>query len=250
MNAIVTSVLTWILRLSVFTVVLSSVCFGILVWKVKPLAAVVCPVCFGFEKLESGIYVQNGMTIEAQALTRRMLALSDERIRDFYGDRQSHPSVLICETQNCISRIGGGDAATGSVGALVLLMGPKGMNEIDITHELSRIEVAGRIGVYHSIMDTIPAWFDEGVAVVASDAPEFAALAKANQNGCLDKPIDNLPVDKIKWFEEAGEYPFIYAQAGCRVANWMATRGGSHAVSRLLAQVAKGESFDRAYTEQ
>ena len=249
MNAIIANVVTWIVRLLVLTAVLSIVCFGILVWRVKPLAVAVCPICFGFEKIESGIYVQSGMPVEEQALTKRVLVLAENRIRYFYGDIEYHPRVLICATQKCIGRIGGGDATSGSVGAFVLLLGPKGMNEIDISHELSLIEVSGRIGIYHSIMDTVPAWFDEGVAVVASDAPEFAALAKANQNGCLNTPTDHLPVDKTRWFEEASKYPFIYAQAGCRVAEWMATRGGSHGISRLLARIAKGESFDRAYAE-
>ncbi|MDE2090832.1 MAG: hypothetical protein KGJ08_02885 [Gammaproteobacteria bacterium] len=249
MNAIVASVMSWIVRLAVLAAVLSSVCFGILVWKVKPLAVALCPVCFGFEKAGCGVYVQHGMPVEQQTLTMRVLALADDRIRGFYGDIEFHPRVLICTTQDCIVGIGGGDAATGSVGALVLLLGPKGMNEIDITHELSLIEVAGRVGLFHSIMDTVPAWFDEGVAVVASDAPEFTALASANQNGCLTKPTDDMPADRTQWTEEASQYPFIYAQAGCRVAEWMATRGGGSAVSRLLARVANGEPFDRAYAE-
>ncbi|HVA55190.1 MAG TPA: hypothetical protein VNI53_05240 [Gammaproteobacteria bacterium] len=249
MNAELPRALSWLLRLLVLTAVLSMVCFGILVWRVKPLAVAVCPVCFGFEKIESGIYVEHGMPVEAQVLAKRVLALAEERVRDFYGDIEDHPRVLICANQTCIGRIGGGDAASGAVGAWVLLLGPKGMNEIDIAHELSLIEVSGRIGLYHSLMDTVPAWFDEGVAVVVSDAPEFAALAKANQNGCLNKPTDDLPVDKTKWVEEAGEYPFIYAQAGCRVSDWMATRGGSHAVSRLLARIAQGEAFDKLYAE-
>ncbi|MGA9854665.1 MAG: hypothetical protein WBR29_05245 [Gammaproteobacteria bacterium] len=249
MNTIVASVVSWIARLLVPAAVLSIVCFGILVWRVKPLAVAVCPLCFGFEKIGTGIYVQHGMPLDEQARATHLLVLADDRIRDFYGHIEYRPRVLICATQECIGRIGGGDAASGSVGAYVLLLGPKGVNEIDITHELSLIEVSGRIGLYHSIMDTVPAWFDEGVAVVASDAPEFAALAKANRNGCLDKPTDDLPVDKTKWIEEASEYPFIYTQAGCRVADWMAIRGGSAAVSRLLARIAKGESFDKVYAE-
>ncbi len=249
MYAIVANMVTWIVRLLVLATVLSVVCFGILVWKVKPLAVAVCPVCFGFEKIASGIYVQQGMPVEEQALTKRVLMLADDQIRDFYGDIEDHPRMLICATQECIGRIGGGNAASGSVGALVLLLGPEGMNQIDITHELSLIEVAGRIGLYHSIMNTVPAWFDEGVAVVASDAPEFAALAKANASGCRNKPTDDLPVYRSQWLEEAHQYPFIYAQASCRVAEWMAVRGGSHAVSRLLTRVANGESFDKAYAE-
>lgn len=249
MNATIAHLISWVIRLLVLTAVLCMVCFGILVWRVKPLAVAVCPLCFGFEKIETGIYVQHGMPDDEQVLVTRVLVLAEDRIRDFYGHIESHPRVLICATQECIGRIGGGDAASGSVGAYVLLLGPKGMNEIDISHELSLIEVSGRIGLYRSIMDSVPAWFDEGVAVVASDAPEFAVLARSNLNGCLNRPSDDLPVDTTKWIEEASEYPFIYAQAGCRVAEWMATRGGSPAVSRLLARIATGKTFDRAYAE-
>ncbi len=233
----------------VLAIVLSAACFGILIWRAKPVAAAVCPQCFGFERVTEKVYVQRGMTDEEQSLVKHKLALADDHIREFYGNIEYHPRILICATQGCIGKFGGSDAATGSVGAFVLLLGPKGINVIDISHELSLIEVSGRIGLYHSLTDAVPAWFDEGVAVVVSGAPEFTALASADQNGCRHEFTEDLPADKTKWIEEASEYPFIYAQAGCRVAEWMASRGGSTAVTRLLTRVAHGETFERAYAE-
>lgn len=239
----------WVVRSAVLIAVLSAVCFSVLVWRAKPVAAAVCPQCFGFVNSSGRIYVQRGMPVGEQSLAKRTLALADARILEFYGNVEYHPRVLICYTQACIQKIGGGDSASGSVGAFVLLLGPKGIDVIDITHELSLVEVSGRIGMYRSVMGAVPAWFDEGVAVVASDAPEFVAMQGVNQRGCLHASTGDLPADKTKWIEEASEYPFIYAQAGCRVARWMAARGGSHAVIRLLAQVAKGRTFERAYAE-
>jgi hypothetical protein len=243
------NLLSLIVKLIILIVILSGLCFGILVWKVKPLAIVVCPMCFGFQKIDSGIYAQKGMPVDTQALTKHTLALSEQRVSEFYGELQSHPSVLICATQDCITRIGGGEAASGSLGSLVLMLGPKGVHEVEISHELSLIEVARRIGMYRSIMDTIPAWYDEGVAEVVSDAPEFAAMQRDGQYGCLHMQMEDLPTNRTRWIEEADEYPFIYAQAGCRVAIWMTKHGGSHAVRRLLARIANGESFNQAYSE-
>ncbi|MGA9853252.1 MAG: hypothetical protein WBR15_10010 [Gammaproteobacteria bacterium] len=247
MNSIIANAISWVIRLLILALVLSAVCFGVLAWRVKPVAAAVCPQCYGFEKSAEKVYVQRGMTDEEQSLVKRNLTLAYDHIREFYGNIGNHPRILICATQECIGRFGGNDAATGSVGSYVLLLGPKGINVIDISHELSLMEVSGRIGLYHSLMGAVPAWFDEGVAVVVSGAPEFTALASSGQNGCRHEFTEDLPADKTKWIEEASEYPFIYAQAGCRVAEWMASRGGSSAVTRLLTRVANGETFERAY---
>lgn len=250
MNAVLLSAVSWLARLLILAAVLSAVCFAILVWRLKPVAVAVCPSCFGFERIASDTYVQQGMPLEEQTLAKNVLASSENRIREFYGDIERYPRVLICATQECIGRLGGGAAASGSVGAFVLLLGPKGINVIEISHELSLIEVSGRIGLYHSIMDTVPAWYEEGVAVLVSDDPEFIAPVRANVDRCLADPSGILPVDMTKWLDEADEYPFIYAQAACRVDQWMLARGGSSAVSRLLARVARGESFTRAYAER
>lgn len=239
----------WAVKSVMLILILSILCFGILIWKAKPLAAAVCPRCYGFERIGSGIYVQHGMSIAQQSLAKRMLALADDRILEFYGGIEYHPRVLICATQECIGRLGGGDAASGSIGAFVLLLGPKGINVIEISHELSLIEVSGRIGLYHSIMGTVPAWYEEGVAVLVSDDPEFIAPVRADVDRCLADPAGVLPADMTKWLDEADEYPFIYAQAACRVEQWMLARGGSSAVSRLLARVARGETFESAYGE-
>lgn len=211
------------------------------------MAAAICPQCFGFESNGKQVYVQRSMPAGERLRVRRALAFAEERIRDFYGDTGIYPLILVCATQKCIHSIGGGDSTSGSVGSFVMILGPQGASIIEMTHELSRIEVSKRIGIFHTVMGSVPAWFDEGVAVLVSNDPAYIAPANAEDGRCLARTNRDLPVDMQLWVDESNQDPSINAQAACRVYDWMQTRGGSQAIVGLLTDIAHGETFKSVY---
>lgn len=244
------AIAVWSIRLAVLIAVLSAACFGVLVWRAKPVAAAICPQCFGFESSGKQVYVERSMPAGESLKVQRALTLAEERIRGFYGDNGIYPRVLVCATQKCIRRIGGGNASSGSVGSFVMILGPQGASVTEMTHELSLIEVSKRIGVFHTIMESVPAWFDEGVAVLAANDPAYIGPANTKRDRCLARPEEDLPVDMQSWVNESNQYPFINAQAACRVYEWMRARGGSNSIVILLGQIAHGQTFMSAYGGQ
>lgn len=178
-----------------------------------------------------------------------LLGAAEHRIKEFYGSARYRPRVLVCATSQCIRRFGGNNGSTGSIGSLVLLLSSQSINIIDISHQLALIELQGRMGMFHMFMGSVPAWFEEGVAVLVSDDPQFIATPPNKRDRCLADPNNDLPVQMSNWRRKADSDPSLYASAACRVDRWMLARGGSMAVVRLLDRIAHGGSFKHAYAE-
>lgn len=234
----------------ILVLVLLVLSAGITVWMARPVAAAICPSCFGFEHLQGQIFVQHGMTDKDKSKATYLLIDAENRIKDFYGSVKYNPRVLVCVTSRCIRRLGGGGADMGSIGPYVMLLSLQNVSVIDVSRLLALIEIQGRIGVRHMLMGSVPAWFEEGVAVLVSDDPQFIASPRGNRDRCLADPSDQLPVQMSDWNREAQEDSGLYASSACRVYRWMLARGGSLAVTRLLAEIANGESFNNAYNER
>ncbi len=69
---------------------------------------------------------------------------------------------------------------------------------------------------------------------------------------CLIRSDEKLPTGKFEWIREAGRLDTkqLYAKAACRVADWMAAKGGAAAVKRLVATVSNGTPFAEAYAAE
>lgn len=243
--------MTWgLVGVLILVLVLLVLSAGITVWIARPVAAAICPGCFGFEHLQGQIYVQHGMSDKDKSKAIHLLIDAENRIKDFYGSVKYKPRVLVCATARCIRRLGGGGADMGSIGPYVMLLSLQSVNVIDVSRLLALVDIQGRMGVRHVLVGSVPAWFEEGVAVLVSDDPQFIASPRGNRDRCLADPSDQLPVQISDWNSETQEDSSLYASAACRVYHWMLARGGSFAVARLLEEIANGESFNKAYNER
>ncbi|HSC46959.1 MAG TPA: hypothetical protein VLG68_02615 [Gammaproteobacteria bacterium] len=234
--------LVWIIGFLLLTAVL-------MFFTVRPLEAAACPRCFGLTELASGVYGETGLSDEARQHTLQTVAAAEERVGRFYGGLQHVPRVLACATPGCYRRIGGSGTRVGSVGTFTLMVSPEGMDVVLISHELSHVELHGRVGVLHMSAGAVPAWFDEGVAVLVSDDPVYLAPPrKGMADRCTSGPTPDMPVEPGEWrdaLQQEGEV--MYARAACQVDLWMISKGGPAAVPALLAKVAGGEDFDAVY---
>src|SRR5690348_2816649 len=156
--------LAWITGLSLLTVV-------VMFFIARPLEAAACPRCFGMEKLADGVYAESAMPQAARQDTLLLLAAAEDRVAKFYSGMQHVPRVLVCATPACYQRIGGGGTRVGSIGTFALMVSPQGDDVVLLSHELSHVELHGRVGVLRMSAGAVPAWFDEGVAVLVSDDP-------------------------------------------------------------------------------
>lgn len=215
----------------------------------RPLAALACPRCFGMVQAADGVYVESVMPTDSRAHVLKLLTQAEDRVGRFYGSLEYRPRVLVCMSDGCFQHIGGGGNRVGSMGSFGLMISSQGEDPVLMSHELSHVELHGRVGLWKVFTGAIPVWFDEGVAVLVSDDPVYLRPARGNEDRCKAGPPPNMPETPEDWRDELQqEGDVLYAQAACQTDYWMLGNGGPPAVPRVLARVAGGESFDTIYT--
>ena len=236
------------LRSAMWLVLLLMLFAGFVLLVARPFAAVSCPQCFGLQQAADGVYLESSMPESARAHALQLVAQAEDRVGRFYGGMQQSPRVLICATVACFERIGGGGARVGSLGSLALLVSPEGENLVLMSHELSHVELHGRVGMWRMEIGSVPAWFDEGMAVLVSDDPQYLAPARPGRDRCAAGPQADMPSDPVDWRARLAENGnLLYAGAACQVDLWMIRQGGPAAVPPFLAKLHDGQAFDSLY---
>ena len=215
------------------------------------VGAAACPVCYGFDRFEENSFIERAASAEIRGRTVDILEKARNRVAAFYGSLQTGPRILVCVSEDCYHRIGGGGTRGTSLSDVALRLSPRGIDPVIAAHELSHIELHHRLGRFRQLTGAIAAWFDEGVAVVVSDDRRYLAPEGAPDR-CLVRSEEELPSGMIEWRRQAGPHDRnrLYAKAACRVADWIAAKGGGAAVVRLLDQVASGTSFAESYATE
>lgn len=236
------------IRAAIWILVILLLFAGFIVWVARPVAVVTCPQCFGLSKAADGVYVESAMPAGMRRHVLQVLAEAEDRVGHFYGTLEHRPRTVVCATDACFQRIGGGGTRVGSLGSFALLVAPQGTNVVLISHELSHVELHGRVGLWHMEVGAIPAWFDEGVAVLVSDDPAYLAPVRPGRDRCAAGPMADLPTDPAEWRDRLTEQgDLLYASAACQVDIWMLAQGGPPAVPALLAKIHDGQDFDTLY---
>lgn len=213
-----------------------------------------------------GLYVEVGTDIETQAKLHAAMAQAESAIRAAYGSVVSHPTVHACISEGCYASFGGRGSVAKVYGDRILLS-PRGLTWHFLAHEWSHAEIRNRLSV--AAWFRMPQWFDEGVAVAVSEAPEHS---ESHWQFLVASSIPRPTVDELhalkslsQWLaavQRFGEGTNIqrrakgqpeirplYAAAGHELRPWLATAG----VQGLLAFITKlnaGEDFESAYQVQ
>jgi hypothetical protein len=206
-------------------------------------AKLYAPSWFGFSEISDGIYVDNQMSLSQQQEFRKTLGLSKERVTKFFGALEGAPKVFACSSEECYVEHGGGTDKGRAYGESILLLSPRGLNAVIASHELTHIELHHRIGVFKS-WRSIPAWFDEGLAVLVSEDPRYSeeAWLKITNNG------RNAPELKdIGKMLGKGEWLLVYGTARREVDRWYQCVGYA-GLAQLIANVKDGKDFDSEFS--
>jgi hypothetical protein len=214
-------------------------------------AAVACPACYGFERLVDNTFLERGASLQQRARVAETLEQARDRVAGFYSNLETQPRVLVCVSEDCYRRIRYAGSRGNALLDLALQLSPRGIDPVIAAHELSQIELHHRLGNIRHLMGAVPSWFDEGLAVVVSDDRRYLAPPDAAER-CLVRSDEMLPTGIFEWAREIGRYDTrqLYAKSACRVADWMARRGGPAAVKQLVAEVAGGRPFAEAYAAE
>lgn len=204
------------------------------------VAAYGCPTCYGLEKAAADLYVERGVTAEDRKGLEALVNGAKAKVEAFYGSVESFPTILVCQTSDCDRQTGGHGALGETYLSLFIRMSPRGIEQTFLAHELSHEELHARVGARKYLMSALPAWLDEGIAVIVSDDQRYLRPDAAGASRCRAEPVDDLRPGPFEWGRIAASTPGLYAQAACRVLRWMDANGGKAGLLAAVVEVADG----------
>ncbi|HZX33415.1 MAG TPA: hypothetical protein VFF03_18845 [Rhodocyclaceae bacterium] len=218
------------------------------------------PESFGLIPVAPNLYVEPGTDEATQTRLIAEMATAERVIRAAYGDAKAHPVVHACITETCLESFGGKGTLAKVYGNRILLS-PRGLRWQLIVHEWSHAELSKRLSL--SAWKRMPQWFDEGVAVALSDAPEHSEahwqylvannVSRPTREELLSFKTLSQWNDAVHRFGDGRnaerrargepEIHSLYAAAGHELRPWLASGGLLALIDRLNA----GEEFDGVY---
>lgn len=214
------------------------------IWAYPVLAAVGCPACYGMEQAAPRLIVNSTMPLKQRRLIEAYSERAIGAISRFYGSFERLPIVIACSDSDCDRRMGGRGALAVTISTpfgAVVRISPPGIDQTILIHEFSHVELHRRIGFWSQITGAVPAWLDEGVAVIVSDDSRYLKSGDSARERCLRERSDSLPSSSFEWGRLAGRTPAIYADAACRVLHWMERNGGRSGLVQAIEDVAQGK---------
>ncbi|HZW24140.1 MAG TPA: hypothetical protein VFF26_01535 [Gallionella sp.] len=222
------------------------------------------PESFGLIQAAPNIYVESGTDEAMQAQLRDAMAKAESAIGTAYGSVKSRPVVYACMSETCFTKFGGRGAERAKVFGNNILLSPRGLNWHYLAHEWSHDEIRTRLAFtawWH-----MPQWFDEGVAVAISEAPENAEshwqyLISANVSRPTREELHAVKSlsqwgDAVRRYGETQnlerkargepEVRPLYTAAGHELRPWLAKVGTSGFLA-FIAQLNEGKDFESAY---
>lgn len=226
-------------------------------------AKLLAPERFGLTSVAENVYVESGADEHAMAELHVAMLKAEGAVRAAYGGVESHPIVHACITERCYESFGGMGSRAKVYGDRILLS-PRGLNWHFLAHEWSHAELRSRLTFqawWH-----LPSWFDEGLAVSVSDAPEHSEdhwqflvannIQRPTRAELLSYKSGRQWLDAVHRYGETQnaerkakgepEVRPVYAAAGHEVRPWFA-KVGSGGLLALIERLNSGVDFDAAY---
>ena len=218
---------------------------GAIAFAYPAAAALACPKCYGFQPAGSGLFVEAGAGPVAVTKAISAVAAGRSRVADFYGGHERAPRILVCATQVCYDRVGGGASRGMTLLDFGLLLSPRGTTPTIAAHELSHAALHTRLGLVRTWRRDIPQWFDEGVAVIVSNDARY--VGPSGKGRALRCGGGRAPPDRAARVDRARRQRFALSESRLpsRPLDGRARR--FEGVVALIDSVANGTSFDTAY---
>ncbi len=205
------------------------------------LPAAICPGCFGLVRLGGGVLVD----AEGAASWQRDLVQKIDAAQAHVDAELSRPEarrwIIACATQDCAVRLrvrgAFGLTLSTPIGAVVYIAPGDGIATI-IRHELAHVAIHAHAGVAASLNGALPAWLDEGMAVVVSDDPVHLRPGRGPER-CAAPPV-GLVSNPFDFARVAAQDPGLYTRSACAALHFEDQIGGRAALLRALAQLRQG----------
>lgn len=221
------------------------------------------PESFGLIPIAPHLYVEAGTDEAMQGRLRGDMARAEEAIQKAYGSVSARPAVHACVTEKCYAALGG-RGEVGKVFGQRILLSPRGLNWHFLAHEWSHAEMSTRLTLF--AWKRMPQWFDEGLAVAISEAPEHS---ENHWQFLINANIPRPTLDELRTYQSlqhwlAGVHRFgddknfervaqgqptlspVYAAAGHEVRPWLGAVG-KDGLQTFIARLNEGAEFELIY---
>lgn len=218
---------------------------------------------FGLEAISHNLYVEPATDEITRQNLKAAMIQAEAAVRKAYGDVTSAPIVNVCITEECYAKFGGRGSVAKVYGKRILLS-PRGLNWHFLAHEWSHAEMNNRLTF--SAWWRMPQWFDEGVAVTISEAPEHSEehwkylvdsnIPRPSKQELMTYRSLSQWLGAVKRYGETeniqrkakGEVEIrpVYTAAGHEIRPWLKT-AGVEGLRELIERINKGEDFDEVY---
>lgn len=248
--------------LTLFTLLLSLIFVG--GCSVIQGGKLLAPKTFGLSEVTPSLYVEAGADEATRAKLRADMAQAERAIRAEYGGVVSRPVVHACISEACFKSFGGRGAERAKVYGNQILLSPRGLNWHYLAHEWSHDEIRTRLSF--AAWRQMPQWFDEGLAVAISEAPEHS---EAHWQFLIDSNIPRPTREELhtfktlqQWLDAVRRYGEtqnlarkakgepevrpVYTAAGHELRPWL-TKAGSSGLLQFIERLKAGEAFESAY---
>jgi hypothetical protein len=230
---------------------------------ILPWGKLHAPESFGLTPVTPRIYVEAGADEATKTMLRDAMEKAESAIRAAYGNVISRPVVHACITEQCYAVFGGYGSRAKVYGDRILLS-PRGLNWHYLAHEWSHAEMYSRLTL--SAWWRMPQWFDEGVAVAISEAPEnseshWQFLVESNISRPTPEELHSFKSLR-QWDDAVGRFGEkknaerkakgepeirpVYTAAGHELRPWLA-KAGSAGLLAFIERLNGGEEFMSAY---
>jgi hypothetical protein len=200
------------------------------------------PTWFGFVEIAEGVYVDEPMPSFQRADFLETIQAAKGRVSSFFGRLKGKPNIFACSTEECFVSNGGITAKGNAYGSSMVLLSPRGLDVVTVSHELTHAELSSRVGDFQT-WRAIPPWFDEGLAVLVSQDPRYVAelWLRATENGRRAPQLMSLG-DAVPW----RNWQMSYGTARHAVGEWY-LRVGSKGLLHLIRELRGGKEFDAVF---
>lgn len=214
----------------------------------------------GFEKLKPSVYISSGTSELEKDSLQSLLQHSNSRIIDFWGSKESTPTIIYCHSEELYKKYGSvsGSPANifGTPMGSYIIIGPSGLNINVVSHEASHAELSKRLG-WMTMQLKIPAWFDEGLALMvdyrfSNPDPQFRyedykkEWYRKTGFGAIKIDLRDITSADEFFKGETDKIYLSYLSSGLEVSHWM-KKVGKNGLLAFIEKVKEGEGFGAAY---
>lgn len=123
------------------------------------------PARHGLHQIASNVWSDDP---SADAKNLMILSYAHDQIADFYRELNSDPRIVLCSKTPCANLFFNNGGRTGprrkTWGASLVVVGPRGLKRMIVTHELAHAELHNLMIFSDNWKPRFPSWFDEGLA--------------------------------------------------------------------------------------